>query len=187
MLNTTFELQKLSHTTTNPDTLRVLVFSISATSVSEEEDYLFALPVEGVFKVIPCPPISWAMDTGLGMTDVGLENVTTVDLRQQFSFRDSQELDTKNVSTVSNSYNFLILLKTHTEERYGIPVVGFPVLSDIPWTTIAPLSLSYRQVAKIDFASHVAILPQAEEKKSIKIFLLGMIDIIEARLRKNSK
>ncbi len=187
MLNTTFELQRLSHTTTQPDTLRVLVFSVSATSVSDEEDYLFALPVEGVFKVIPCPPINWVMDTGLGMTDIGSDNITTVDLRQQFSFQDSdsQKLDNGNVSTVFNDYNFLILLKTHTEERYGIPVVRFPILSDIPLTTIRPVSLSYRQVAKIDFASHMAILPQAEQKKSIKIFLFGMSNIIEEQFMKN--
>ncbi len=181
MLNTTFELQKLSHTNPESNTLRVLVFTVSATSVSDEEDYLFALPVEGVFKVIPCPPINWAMDTGLGMTDIGSDNITTVDLRQQFSFQDSQKLDNGDVSTVSNGYNFLILLKTYTEERYGIPVVGFPILSDIPLATIRPVSLSYRQVAKIDFASHIAILPQEEQKKSIKIFLLGMSNIIDNR------
>ncbi|MDJ0662402.1 MAG: hypothetical protein QNJ42_23385 [Crocosphaera sp.] len=184
MLNTTFELQQLSHTTTQPDTLRVLVFSVSATSVSDEEDYLFALPVEGVFKIIPCPPINWAMDTGLGITDVGSDNITTLDLRQQFSSRDSQKLENGNISTVSSGYNFLILLKTHTEERYGIPVIGFPILSDIPLATIRPVSLSYRQVAKMDCASHMAILPQAENKKSIKIFLLGMSNIIEERLPK---
>ncbi|MEL4898596.1 hypothetical protein [Crocosphaera sp. Alani8] len=185
MLHTTFELQRLSHTTTQPDTVRVLVFTVSVTSASDEEDYLFALPVEGVFKVIPCPVINWAMDTGLGMTDIGSDNITTLDLRQQFSFQDSQNLNKGNVSTVPNTYNFLILLKTNTEERYGIPVVEFPILSDIPLTTIRPLSLSYRQVAKLDFASHIAILPHTDQKKSIKIFLLGMGKIIEERLIKN--
>lgn len=177
MLNTTFELQKLSHTTTNPDTLRVLVFSVSAMSLSDHEDYLFALPVEGVLKVISCPPINWAMGTGLGLTDLGSENVTTMDLHQQFFFRDPKKLEDARVSTVSNSHRFLILLKTRTEERYGIPVAGLPVLSDIPLSTIRPVSLSYRQVAKIDFASHMAILSDTENKKSIKIFLLGMINI----------
>ncbi len=177
MLNTTFQLQKLSHTTTNPDTLRVLVFSVSATSLSDHEDYLFALPVETVLKVISCPPINWAMDTGLGMTDLGSENVTTVDLSGQFFFRDSKKLEDASVSTVSNSHPFLILLKTRTEEQCGIPVAGLPILSDIPLSTIRPVSLSYRQVAKIDFASHMAILHPTEENKPIKIFLLGMSNI----------
>ncbi|MDJ0729312.1 MAG: hypothetical protein QNJ33_04890 [Crocosphaera sp.] len=179
MFNTTLQLQKLSHTTTNPNTLRVLVFRVSATSLSNEEDYLFALPVEGVLKVVSCPPINWAMDTGLGMSDLGSENVTTLDLRREFLLGNSKTLEDARVSTVSNCYPFLILLKTRTEERFGIPVTGLPLLSDIPLSTIRPVSLSYRQVAKINFASHMAILPQAEEKKPIKIFLLGMSNINE--------
>ena len=186
MIDQTFEIQRLTHTTTQPDTLRVLVFRISGNSLSDESDYLFALPVESVFKVIPCPPINWAMDTGLGMTDVGSENVTTLDLYQQFFSRDSNKLENANVSTVSNGHKFLLLLKTNTEEKYGIPVAGLPILSNIPLATIRPVSLSYRQVAKIDFASHMAILPQAENKKPIKIFLLGMSDIIEDQLMKNN-
>ena len=174
MLNTTLQVQKSSHTNTNPDTLRVLVFSVSVTSLSDHQDYLFALPVEGVLKVISCPHINWAIGTGLGMTDLGSENVTTVDLSQQFFFGDSKKADDAKISTVSNSHRFLILLKTHTEEQCGIPVAEFPILSDIPLSTIRPVSLSYRQVAKMDFVSHMAILPQAEEKKSIKIFLLGI-------------
>ncbi len=174
MLDTTLQLQKLSHTTTNPDSLRVLVFKVSAISLSDHEDYLFALPVEGVLKVISCPPITWAIGTGLGMTDLGSENVTTLDLSQQFHFQDSNKLEDAGVSTVSNGHRFLILLKTRTEEQCGIPVAEFPMLSDIPLSAIRPVSLSYRQVAKIDFVSHMAILPQTEEKKPIKIFLLGI-------------
>ncbi len=172
MINQTFELQILSHTTSNPDVLRVLMFSLSKT-VSESTEHFFALPVEGVLKVIPCPPINWAVGTGLGMTDLGSNNVTTLDLAHQFF---------PETSTVTNSYPFLILLKTRTSEQSGIPVAGLPILTDIPLSTIRPVSSSYRQVAKIDFASHMAILSDTENKKSLKIFLLGMDNIINERL-----
>ncbi|MGK7940823.1 MAG: hypothetical protein AB4062_11875 [Crocosphaera sp.] len=177
MIHQTLQLQKLSHTATNLDTLRVLVFSVSAPSLPDHKDYLFGVPVEGVLKVIPCPPINWAMGTGLGMTDLGSDNVTTVDLSEGFSVQDSKKLEDARVSTVSHSHDFLILLKTQTEEQYGIPVAGLPILSDIPLSTIRPVSSSYRQVANIDFASHLAILPQTDENKTIKIFLLGLLNI----------
>ena len=172
MINQTFELERLSHTTIKPDALRVLVFSLAKTA-TEQVEYFFALPVESVLKVIPCPPINWAVGGELGMADIGSDNVTTLDLHRHFF---------PHTSKVINDSPFLVLLNTITSETCGIPVTGLPVLSDIPLSTIRPVSLSYRQVATIDFASHMAILSDPENNKSIKIFLLGMSELIESSI-----
>ena len=181
MLNTNLDLKRLSSTTTNPDSLRIVVFSLSENenAFSEQEDYLCALPVEAVFKAISCPPINWAVDSGIGMTDLGAENVTVVNLRQHFLQATSASQEEIESSQVNKSDNFLILLKTTTNELCGIPVSQPPTLTDIPLSTIVPVPLSYREVAGLSWASHMAILSGKEEQKSLKIFLLGMSKIIE--------
>lgn len=179
MLNTTLQLKRLSSTSTNPDNLRIIVFTLSQDPLSPQADYLFALPVEAVLKAIPCPPINWVVDSGIGITDFGSQNVTVVDLRQQFLLPNPERQEARNSDQVANSHRFLILLKTRTEELCGIPVAHPPTLTDIPLSTIRPVPLSYRQVAGLSLASHMAILSETPEKKPLKVFLLGMSKIIE--------
>lgn len=179
MLNTNLNLKRLSSTSTHPDSLRVVVFSLAENPFSTQEDYLCALPVEAVVKAISCPPINWAVNSGIGMTDVGSENVTVVNLRQHFIRINSENYPAKNSLALANSEDFLILLKTPTNELCGIPVSKPPTLIDIPLSTIVPVPLSYREVAGLSWVSHMAILSDEEETKPLKIFLLGMSKIIE--------
>ncbi len=132
-----------------------------------------------VLKAITCPPINWVVDSGIGLTDFGAQTVTVVDLRQQFLMPNSERQEEQNYSPVTNSSRFLILLKTRTEELYGIPVAHPPTLTDIPLSTIRPVPLSYRQVAGLSWASHMAILSETQAKKPLKVFLLGMGQIID--------
>jgi purine-binding chemotaxis protein CheW len=179
MLNTNLNLKRLSSTSTNPDSLRIVVFSLSENAFSNQEDYLCALPVEAVFKAISCPPINWAVDSGIGMADLGAENVTVVNLRQHFLQATSASQEEKKSSPVANSDNFLILLRTATGELCGIPVSKPPTLTDIPVSTIVPVPLSYRELAGLSWASHMAMLSDKEKQKPLKIFLLGMSKVIE--------
>ncbi len=184
MLNTTFQLKRLSSTSTSTDSLRIIVFTFSEKPLLAEADYLFALPVEAVLKAITCPPINWVVDSGIGITDYGSQNVTVVDLRQQFILSDPERQEEQNYSPVTNSYRFLILLKTRTEELYGIPVAHPPTLTDIPLSIIRPVPLSYRQVAGLSWASHMAILPETKENETLKVFLVGMEKIIDSAAKK---
>ena len=110
---------------------------------------------------------------------MGSENVTVVNLRQHFIRINSENYPAKNSLALANSEDFLILLKTPTNELCGIPVSKPPTLIDIPLSTIVPVPLSYREVAGLSWVSHMAILSDEEETKPLKIFLLGMSKIIE--------
>lgn len=179
MLKTIPLLKRLSSTSTNSDTLRIVVFTLAEEPLSSGSDYLFAFPVEAVLKAITCPPINWVADSGIGMTDFGSQNITVVDLRQQFLLSNPENEDARNSDPVADSRRFLILLKTQTGELCGIPVADPPTLTDISLSTIRPVPLSYRQVAGLSWASHMAILSETPEKKPLKVFLLGMSKIIE--------
>ena len=163
MLKTPFLFKRLSDATTEQGTVRVIIFAL--------EDYLFALPVEAVLKVIVCPPIRGVVDSGIGMVDLGSQTITVVDLRQNLP----SNWDRQRKDSLSNfqSSRFLILLQTQTGEC-GIPIEQPPALTDIPLATIRPVPLSYRQVSGLSFATHMAILPEAQAQEPLKIFLLGM-------------
>ena len=178
MLNTPQQFKRLSSISTNPDALRTLVFTLAADTSSAQEDYLFALPVEAVLKVINCPPINWAIDSGIGMIDLGSQSVTVVDLRQQKRLTKPKRQEESNAYQRDNSYRFLILLQTRMEELYGIPVTDTPKLTDIPLSTIRPVPLSYRQAAGLNLVSHMAVLSETQEQKPLNVFLLGMSKIL---------
>ncbi len=195
MFDPTIQLKRLSSTSTDSDTLRIIVFnlSIKPSSVEADQDseitpqsndgviseYLFALPITAVLKAITCPPVKWVVDSGIGMADVDSQNVTVLDLRHHFLNSNPKRQETSISDQVVNSDQFLILLKTRTDELCGIPVAHPPVLTDIPLSAIRPVPLSYRQAAGLSLASHMAILSETEGKKPVKVFLLGMNKIIE--------
>ena len=178
MLNTTPQLKRLSSTSTSPDTLHTIVFSLAADNSSAQGDYLFALPVETVLKVINCPPINWVVDSGIGMADFGSQTVTVVDWCRQFLLTNPKRQEERNAEQVANSYRFLILLKTPTEELCGIPVANPPLLTDIPLSTVRPVPPSYRQAARLNLVSHMAVLSETQEERPLKVFLLGMSKIL---------
>ncbi len=179
MFDTTIQLKRLSSTSTDSDTLRVIVFNLSIEPLSPQADYLFALPITAVLKAITCPPIKWVVESGIGITDVDSQNITVLDLRHHFFSSNPERKENSISDPMVNSDQFLILLKTRTEEMCGIPVAHPPILTDIPLSAIRPVPLSYREAAGLSLASHMAILSETEGKKPVKVFLLGMSKIIE--------
>jgi len=157
MFNTKLPLKRSTGVATE-DCLRVIVFEIA--------NYLFALPVGAVLKVVTCPPISTPIKNGIGMLELGDSTVTIVDLSQKL-------LEETDCHKLLPQYRFLILMQTRTGELCGIPVDNPPVMTDIPLTTIRQVPLSVR-LAQLTFASHMAILPETEESSGKKIFLLGV-------------
>ncbi len=126
--------------------------------------YLFALPVESVVKAIVYPAPKPILKDGIGMLNLGSQTITIVDLRHKFM---SIEPDT-------DASRFLILFHANAGELYGLPIKDAPILRDISATTIRLIPLAYREVNQLSFASHMAIVPQAENQEPLQILLLGM-------------
>ena len=155
MLNSHFPPQRLSHLTSEVNLLKVLVFEMA--------NYFFALPINVVFKVINCPPVTENEDGSLGIADFEGQTITVINLAQKLS---------RNLATQHIQKRFLILSQTSQGELCGIPLDQSPALIELPMDNIRPLPLSARQVKPLSIATHVAILPKPEG--SLKIFLLGM-------------
>ena len=161
--------KRLSGTNNSKDSVRVIVFPIL--------DYLFALSVRSINKIIPCPPFNLNFENGSGTIDLGQQTITIVDLRYKLIAEKNTQVEP------SHSQNcFLILIQTITGEPCGIFIEQSPLLSEIPLKNIRPVPLSYGQIGKIDFVSHMAILPKEEAKEPLKIFLVGMNQIIARKL-----
>ncbi|MBN4002804.1 chemotaxis protein CheW [Nostoc sp. LPT] len=175
MLNTPFPFKRLSGAVSERDSLRVLVFAIA--------DYLFALPVGAVLKVMACPPISSStVESGIGMVDLGTQTITIVDLRQKFIPQVQAQQAHQVLSAVDTSGRFLLLTQTRTGEICGIPVDKPPALIDIPLSAVRPVPWSYRQVAELSCVSHMAVLSVAPNEEPLKVLLLGMSQILADKL-----
>lgn len=160
MLNITSPLNQLSNSgTIAQETLRTILFPI--------HDYLFALPVKAVFKIISCPPIDSPIENCIGLVEWEGRTITIVDLHQKLTLARLE-------STVVSEHRFLILTETKNKELCGFLIEQSPSLIDIPLNDIHSVPLSYREVAKLEFVSHMAILSNTETKKTFKVFLLGI-------------
>jgi chemotaxis signal transduction protein len=174
MLNTPFPFKRLSGTVSDRDSLRVVVFAIA--------DYLFALPVGAVLKVIACPPISSTVESGIGMVDLGTQTIAIVDLRQKFIPQLPAQQAHEVPSGVDTLGRFLLLTQTRTGEICGIPADKPPALIDIPLSAVRPVPWSYRQVAELNFISHMAVLSLAPNSEPLKVLFLGMSQILADKL-----
>ena len=175
MINTTRPLQRLSdNTTINQEGVRVIVFAI--------REYMFALPIEAVLKIIPCPPLNSPIKNGIGMVDWEAQTVTVIDLSQNLVSSAVQESGSDSLCDPC----FLILTQTDQDELCGFVIEKSPTLIDIPLNDIRSVPLSYRQVAELSFVSHMAILSNMESENSFKVFLLGMSQIIANKLNSES-
>ena len=164
MLNSSLLPKRLASIDYDSDNFRTIVFSLANIEQTAMGKYLFAMPVESVVKAIVYPAERPMLKDGIGMIYLGEETVTLVDLRHKFATIDS---------TIDTS-EFLVLFYTHAGELCGLPIEKAPVLMDISPTTIRPLPLAYREVNQLNFATHMAIVPQGENVEPLQILLLGM-------------
>ncbi len=167
--NTPFFWKRISTaTTTEGDSLRVVVFASA--------DYLFALPVGAVLKVIACPLIRTPVENGIGTVDLGTQTITIVDLRQKLN--PQAQLAPAYASSPGHEKQFLLLTQTRTGEICGICADKPPFLLDIPPETVRPLPWSYRQAMKLNFVSHMAVVPAVPTEEPLKLLLLGINQIL---------
>jgi chemotaxis signal transduction protein len=154
MLNNYFPLQRLSNNKNQENAIRAIVFSLPQSPSIANEEYIFALPLEAVNKIIICPPLTSRITKGIGTIELDSQMLTIVDLSYKF-----------NLECLPEFYRFLILFKLDNGESCGIPVSQSPLTLDIPFDTVRTIPQSFRQANDLDFATHMAIVPNLEPDK----------------------
>lgn len=144
--------------------LKLVIFSVGQLNV--------ALAIDSVKKVINYTPVFSSGLTHLGMAHVDDGEITVIDLHKRL-YRVSQPLE-------SGVRGYLIVAKNSSGEVFGILVSQTPTLLDVPMSQIRALPPSYRQSDTLEIASHVTIIPQAEEKMTV--FVLDADRLIPAVL-----
>lgn len=148
--------------TANNNTLKGIAFQVST--------YWFALPIEAILKIIPCPPMDSPIKDCLGLVEWEKQTITVIDLSQKIS----AERETNNsLESKKSSNSFLILTQTQSAELCGFLTTQEPTLIEIPLVNIRSIPSSYRQVADLSIISKMAILEQTETSQKLNILLLG--------------
>ncbi|AFZ37543.1 CheW domain protein [Stanieria cyanosphaera PCC 7437] len=164
MLNLFSPRQRLFNKTDSAQaSLRAIIFSI--------KDYWFALPIEAVIKILPCPPINSPSKEGISIVDLEDRTITVVDLLYKLNHLE----EGNEIEKICGLQRFLILTMTQTEEIFGLLVEHSPTLIDIPLNSIRTVPLSYRHVIELNFVKQMAILTDTQEHKLLKVFLLGTV------------
>jgi purine-binding chemotaxis protein CheW len=142
--------------TTTAPSLKVITFQIGNLNL--------AIAITAIYKILKQTPIEGSGINSVGVAHLSDRELTVIDLQRQL-FQDSA---IKN----QGQDNHLIVIKTASEDFYGIPVENVPILMDIPLSTLRVLPESYRRADTLGIASHVAILPQ--EQGTSTVFLLDI-------------
>lgn len=174
MLNTNINLSPLlSSDRVEQNATKAMVFRVL--------NYYFALPLEAIIKIIPCPEITSPIRNGLGLVEWDRQTITTIDL--------ADKLQTDQLKAIASEklHRFLILTQTTSAQLCGFLIEQSPILIDIPGNSIRSVPLSYRQVADLSVIKQMAIVPYSiferevsieliqasESAETLKIFLLG--------------
>jgi hypothetical protein len=168
----TLARHRLSSSDSSNDYLPVMVFPICQPQ-GDTADYLFALPVEAIVKVMQCPASLGSFNQGISMISLDNQMITVVDL--------CYRLWPERIVTAADR-QFLMLVQTHFAEPFAIPVANFPLLLHLPVTSAQPIPAAYRQVNNIGFASHMAIVDQEDGKPPAQVFLMGMNHLLVEKL-----
>ena len=142
-------------------TLQTIVFTIS--------EYTFALPMQTVAKIVPCPLIDRSGENGIGLLEWEGQIITIVDLQQQLA----SNVASFN-SDINSKHSFLILTQTKTQELCGFVTAKPPTLIDIFLDDIFLIPSSFREVNQLGFISHMTLLTDLETQQKTKVFLLGI-------------
>ena len=133
-------------------------------------DYLLALPIAAVLKVVNCPPVNNGVPRAAGLVQMGHHMLVILDLHQKLATSYSSEL-TRNSP-------FLVVTQVLQGQLCGIPVDEPPNLVELPRDSLRALPESYDRVGPLDMVSHVAVLSQ--EDKTFTIFILDINRVLSA-------
>jgi chemotaxis signal transduction protein len=162
MSNTILDLERQKTTNNQTDSvIKLLVFDLDKLTL--------ALPVKQVQKVIKHSAIYGSGLSHVNLAHLGEVEVAVVDLhRKLFKVSQPEILDGKG---------YFIISKSVIGEPLGIMVAQTPTLIDVPLERVRILPNSYRQADTLVIASHVAVIPQPEDK-SLTIFILDLKQLI---------
>jgi purine-binding chemotaxis protein CheW len=135
-------------------------------------DYLLALPIGDVLKVVNC---SAATNRGLrtmGFVQLGRYMVRVLDLREQLGAR-QYLAPIDGLPSLPNDQRFLVITRGREGELCGISVDAPPNLVDLPLEMIQSLPQSDRHgKGALAIVSHAAVV--THEEVTTTIFLLDM-------------
>lgn len=137
------------------ETGKFIVFKIA--------DYLLALPIANVLKVINYPPGNNRDLNTAGLVQIGSHAIALLDLHQLLGDR------TPDPTWYAP---FLLIAQVDQKELCAIPVDEPPNLVELSKDSIRALPHSYHQNALLDFVSYGAML--SESGKTLTIFLLDI-------------
>lgn len=142
---------------------KFLVFNIA--------DYLFALPISDVLKVMNLSSANSKSLLTMGLVQIGQYMIKILDLHQH--------LGSHTFLHSSDQPSFLVVANHSQRELYGILVDEPPDIVELSKETIRflPRSSNYRKPI-IEMVSHVAVLSEQEVVKTI--FLLDLKRIAES-------
>ncbi len=126
-------------------------------------DYLLALPIEEVLKVVNCSPVASSSIRTMGFVQMGRHMIRVLDLHQRFSISNLPQLPANQL--------FLVITRGSGEELCGIPVDEPPNLVELPLDIMRRLPKSQLESNRLlELVSHAAVL--AQENVTTTIFLL---------------
>jgi chemotaxis signal transduction protein len=129
------------------------------------EDYLLALSINDVIKVINCSSFNSKKLTKMGLVQVGDRTIRILNLHQQLKIENSPQL--------SEDESFLAIARDSEGELCGILVCEPPDLVEIPTKIIRPLpKADIYSKATPDIVNRIAVLSYQNTIKTI--FLLSL-------------
>ncbi|MBR8826468.1 MAG: chemotaxis protein CheW [Gomphosphaeria aponina SAG 52.96 = DSM 107014] len=133
--------------------LKLVVFPVGSLNV--------AFTIESVQKVIKSTQVYGSGLSHLGIAHIEDREITVIDLHKRL-FSTSQPIP-------SEAKTYLILAKNSSGEQFGIIVNQTPSLVDVPLSSVRVLPESYRRADTLKIASHVTVVSQETEEKTIFI------------------
>jgi purine-binding chemotaxis protein CheW len=141
--------------------IKILVFAIGKLTL--------ALPVTWIQKVTKHNALHGSGLSHVNLTHLGESEITIIDLHQK--------LFKVSANESGNQGYFIITKDNIIGESLGIIVTEMPTLMEVPLSAVRALPQSYRHADTLEIASHVAVIPQ-ENQKALTIFILDLERLI---------
>jgi purine-binding chemotaxis protein CheW len=135
-------------------------------------DYLLALPIYDVLKVVDCSLISSSGLRTMGVVQLGQHMIRVLDLERQFN--------SNGLSELTENRPFLVIIRGPQGELCGIAVDRPPNLVEFPLELIQSLPKSNYQSPAMELVSHAAVV--SLEKATTTIFLLDTQRFLNATI-----
>ncbi|MDP8963213.1 MAG: chemotaxis protein CheW [Cyanobacteriota bacterium] len=139
-------------------------------------DYLMALPISEVLKVVNCSSITSRELRTMGVIQLGRQMIRILDWHE--------ELTSGNLAQSLDNYPFLVITQGREGELCGISVDEPPNLLELPLEMLRTLPNSERHTNRaLTMASHVAVISQ--EKVTTTIFMLDVNRLVNTAINES--